>query len=773
MNTNPNTPALENSTITCRRGIRRALTGSISAACAAVSLCAWSGSAHAADYRWQDTGSTWNTTDGLLNWDNEDQGGITPIAWANGNQASFAGTGTAIDVGTVTVSGMYFDAGSYTFNNGTITLTSNLINAGGSNATPGTVTVNSVIAGSVGLTKQNSYAGTLVLNGLNTYTGATTVGKGTLQINTIANSGTDSSLGKGGIVGAGAIVFAGTAGMTLKYTGASATTNRGFTVTNNGNIDVAAGQTLTMGDVALNGGNITAVSSGGGGTLILGNVTLGGNRNINTTTGNAVAKNFTMGAFNTIFDTGNAGIGTTVTGVVSGSGAVTKTGNGAGGYLNLLGANTYTGQTIIQRGNVTVSSLNSVNGGTPLLASSSLGAPTTVALGTIKLGNTNQSNLATLIYTGTGETTDRVIDLSGTTAGGALDQSGTGLLEFTSAFTATGNGAKTLTLQGSTVGTGKIAGAIVNSTGTTGLTKAGSGTWTLSGANVFTGTITVNGGSLIGTQTSGTPFGTGAATVGAAILSLAPTGSGADVAVTGGTLAAATKFTFNPGSMLSLNKGTQSSLTYTFGATGATYVRNANGTLILSVSAIANLGNTVAGGGERFLINGTAPGLVNTLVSGVVAQDRASSNAGDFVTYDGTDGFKVAAYTATDFTGSSITSVLNIVSASTTGATAAYAMRVSGTVTNAGNTITLGSGANTSGLILNGGTISGGTLTTPAAAAEFVIYTSGASEISSVIPTATGMIGMSVFGPGTLALTSGSANGFTGGLRININPATK
>src|SRR6185295_9527821 len=105
-------------------------------------------------------------------------------------------------------------------------------------------------------------------------------------------------------------------------------------------------------------------------------------------------------------------------------------------------------------------------------ASSNLGAPTTVANGMIALGATATSG--TLKYTGTGETTDRVIDLAGTTGGGTLDQSGTGLLKFTSAMTASGAGSKTLTLQGSTAGTGEIAGAIVNNSvvNTTAVTKA-------------------------------------------------------------------------------------------------------------------------------------------------------------------------------------------------------------------------------------------------------------------------------------------------------------
>src|SRR4029077_16656429 len=131
------------------------------------------------------------------------------------------------------------------------------------------------------------------------------------------------------------------------------------------------------------------------------------------------------------------------------------------GTTILSGTNTYTGPTSIQNGVLSVGSINSVAGGN---ASGNLGAPLTVANGTISIGST--TNGAQLTYTGTGETTDRVINLAGTTGGVTIDQSGTGLLKFTSALTATGAGSKTLTLQGSTAGTGEIAGAIVDNSGT-------------------------------------------------------------------------------------------------------------------------------------------------------------------------------------------------------------------------------------------------------------------------------------------------------------------
>jgi len=200
---------------------------------------------------------------------------------------------------------------------------------------------------------------------------------------------------------------------------------------------------------------------------------------------------FTIGAggvdiFNkalTINGSGN----TTISGVVSNAGAFTKAGSGA---LTLSGTNTYTGVTSIQGGTVSVNTVKDLS------TASALGAPTTTANGTIAIGSGSTS--ATLKYTGSGDSTNRVVDLAGTTGGATLDQSGTGTLTFTSNFTATGAGSKTLTLQGSTAGSGTISGAIVDNSvsDTTSVTKGGTGTWTLSGTNTYTGATTVNVGSL-------------------------------------------------------------------------------------------------------------------------------------------------------------------------------------------------------------------------------------------------------------------------------------
>ncbi len=152
--------------------------------------------------------------------------------------------------------------------------------------------------------------------------------------------------------------------------------------------------------------------------------------------------------------------------------------------------NTFNGSVLINAGTLSVTKINSINDG-----KSSLGSATTAALGTIGIGSS--SSTGRLLYTGTGDTSDRIINLGGSSGGGILDQSGTGLLKFTSDLTATVNGSKTLTLQGSTAGTGEFAGIIGNpTTGTLSLTKSGSGTWTLSAANTFSGDTLITGGTL-------------------------------------------------------------------------------------------------------------------------------------------------------------------------------------------------------------------------------------------------------------------------------------
>ncbi len=224
-----------------------------------------------------------------------------------------------------------------------------------------------------------------------------------------------------------------------------------------------------------------------------------------------------------------------VTNQIGGTGGVIQFGTGT---LTLNPENTYTGSTQIYAGVLVAASLNSVNGGDPLLPASSLGAPTSAASGTIGLAS---GVSATLRYVGTGETTDRVVNLR-SSASGTIEHAGTGLLKFSSDLSATGTSTKTLTLTGSTTGIGELAGAVVDNSTTnkTNLAKSGTGTWVLSGACTYTGTTAVSAGSLVVNGSIASPA---ALTIGSGAR-LAGSGSIASpVTVTGtGTLAPGNPF---------------------------------------------------------------------------------------------------------------------------------------------------------------------------------------------------------------------------------------
>jgi autotransporter-associated beta strand protein len=176
-----------------------------------------------------------------------------------------------------------------------------------------------------------------------------------------------------------------------------------------------------------------------------------------------------------------------------GGGSVSLKKCGAG-TLKLSGINTYSGQTIITGGTLSIDSFNSM---AKRKASSSLGAPRTDADAEIMI-----SGGSTLMYTGKGETTDRNLNLPGGGDTITLDQSGTGLLKLTSAFVMSGFAeSKTIVLAGSSAGVGELAFNIDNvydrkGKATTSLTKSGTGTWVLSGTNTYTGPTTVKQGTL-------------------------------------------------------------------------------------------------------------------------------------------------------------------------------------------------------------------------------------------------------------------------------------
>ncbi|MFA7343395.1 MAG: autotransporter-associated beta strand repeat-containing protein [Terrimicrobiaceae bacterium] len=235
------------------------------------------------------------------------------------------------------------------------------------------------------------------------------------------------------------------------------------------------GYTIADGD---NNGSLTLT----GATVVTGSNTSGTNTiGENITLSGGGTKNFLQNGTGTLALTGiisESTAGTAVTYARSGT---------AGALFTVTGLNTYTGTTSLNDGTLTVSSIGSTT------AAGALGQGTT-----LNFGSATSSRTAALVYTGNGETTDKVINLGTGSGGRSIDTTGaTGGLVFTSDTTINGTGAAVLTLLGNTTGNA-INGKIVDPTGsTTGVTKGGDGTWALGGANTYTGTTTVSAGTLL------------------------------------------------------------------------------------------------------------------------------------------------------------------------------------------------------------------------------------------------------------------------------------
>jgi autotransporter-associated beta strand protein len=349
---------------------------------------------------------------------------------------TYSGT-TTISVGTLEIGSTgRLGGGSY---EGDIANNGTFIYSGTNNQT-----LSGIISGSGALT-QNVANSTLTLSGNNTYTGATTISAGTLSISSIGNVGENSAIGAGSIIKIGG---GGTSGY-LSYTGGGATTNK--TIDLSGTTGSAYIFQNGASDLLKFTSNFTASGSG----------------------------------IKTLFLYGT-GLGEIAGSIVNSSGGVISLQKSNAGTWTLSGNNSsFTGIISVTAGALSITSIGDVG------QNSAAGAGAE-----IKLGSSNSS--ATLVYTGAGNTTNRTINLAGTTGNATIDQSGTGTLKFTSDFTAAGAGSKTLFLQGSTSGIGEIAGAVVNynATATTSLTKNGTGTWILSGANTYTGNTIINAGTL-------------------------------------------------------------------------------------------------------------------------------------------------------------------------------------------------------------------------------------------------------------------------------------
>lgn len=185
---------------------------------------------------------------------------------------------------------------------------------------------------------------------------------------------------------------------------------------------------------------------------------------------------------------GNNGGANTLSGLISdgASSSLSIVKSSAGRWTLSNDDNSFSGGVSVNNGSLYVTTVGNTG------SNSALGTN-----GTIRLGS--GSNSVTFVYTGSGETSNKTIALTGTTGGISIYSAGTGALVLSGNVDILGNGDKTLTLRGNSA-TGyvnELQGSITDSAnGATSLLKGDGNIWALSGSNSYSGGTTVNNGTL-------------------------------------------------------------------------------------------------------------------------------------------------------------------------------------------------------------------------------------------------------------------------------------
>jgi autotransporter-associated beta strand protein len=482
------------------RDVRRSVRKLFAALCAAAFLQ----QSAAAQYVVQNTSGS-SATSGSLPYELSllpSSGG--DVAWNSGGAGAISLTGTStvqsgatLDA-TGSLTGVTLTSGGLSLN-GTMTLVNTV-------ATP--FALGTTLQGNGSVTVAGSGNSVITLTGTNSYSGGTTLNSGILNVNTDAALGNTS----------GGLTFN---GGTLQAGGAL-TSARTITLNANGTFD-ANGYASTLSGLIGGTGQLTVADGAGGGILSLtntgnsysgGTLLSGGTLAIQndsvlgtgglTFNGGALqtgvslsdSRSILLESLGGIFDT--AGTTSTLSGLMSGGGALTKISSGT---LILSGANTYTGGTVIKGGVLQVSNESNLGGnsgaitlnGGILQTAGALSDSRNVYLGAS--GGTIDTDGNNDVFSGV---------FSDSTTAGSLAKIGSGILTLSAVNTYTG---------GTTVSAGTLQMGIANAMPTGGALTIGSG-----------GTFSMNGFNQ--TNALGNVVNNGAFNMGAGQLNLAGTYQG-------------------------------------------------------------------------------------------------------------------------------------------------------------------------------------------------------------------------------------------------------
>jgi outer membrane autotransporter protein len=431
---------------------------------------------------------------------------------------SIAGTGgslTKVGIGTLTLTGANTYSGGTNLNGGTLAVNSDAnlgtgplsfnggtlealatgggivsskaitLNAGGGTflADSGTTsTLSGAITGTGAWIKTG--VGTLILTGANTYSGGTMISAGVLQLGA---GGTTGSI-VGNVADNGTLVFNRSDSLThsgvISGTGSVAQIGTGTTILT-GNNTYSGATTISAG--TLQAGSATALSPNSEFTV---NSILdlhGFNSTVGSLSGTGAVLN--NGATAAALTAGNDKANSTFSGILENGTSVLALTKSGTGTLVLSGANTYTGGTTISAGTLQIGNGGTTGSITGNVADSGVlvfdRSDSLTFAGAI-------SGMGSVSQIGTGKT---ILTGNNTYSGGTTINAGT--LQI-------GNGGTTGTIIGNVTDSGTLVfnridsvtfGGVISGTGS--LVKQGAGTVTLPGANAYTGTTTVNAGSLI------------------------------------------------------------------------------------------------------------------------------------------------------------------------------------------------------------------------------------------------------------------------------------